>query len=378
MSVPFSAICSRKAFVNLFEGFVATLSITGGTDRLREHRRSAQVQGRLGAPGLCSCGPKITTCLLSSSPSCVRRGRSWRLVMLNVTGSLEGTPPTKTVSENTSAAGRLHGQPHFDGHLMGLWHRVAQREQFRVLVTRRPKNACRACEEVVVQAPPPARLIEGGIPTEATVAQVLVSKKSRSLAALQAGAKSIVARGSISTARPLPTRRAEPPGICAPFTRGWSSISRSRPNSSPRDDRSGARRGSGKDEDRAALLGSSNRTAFCKRFFQRSVRPALWSVLECERCGRQVYDFAASSERLPEAGSSSRSTHGRRMMGLRRSSVPMWTTQFAGYLRVHPNKRNHRVPTSRQGQRRIRTLFPKVAPLPLGMTKPNVFIKPRI
>lgn len=33
-----------------------------------------------------------------------------------------------------------------------------------------------ACENVVVQAPAPARLIEGGLPTEATVAQVLVSK----------------------------------------------------------------------------------------------------------------------------------------------------------------------------------------------------------
>jgi transposase len=48
--------------------------------------------------------------------------------------------------------------------------------QFRVLVVRRPKYACRACEDVVVQAPAPARLIEGGIPTEATIAQVLVSK----------------------------------------------------------------------------------------------------------------------------------------------------------------------------------------------------------
>ncbi len=48
--------------------------------------------------------------------------------------------------------------------------------QFRVLVLRRPKYACRACENVVVQAPAPARLIEGGLPTEATVAQVLVSK----------------------------------------------------------------------------------------------------------------------------------------------------------------------------------------------------------
>src|SRR5579864_8752411 len=48
--------------------------------------------------------------------------------------------------------------------------------QFRVLVTRRPKYACRTCEDGVVQAPAPARLIEGGLPTEATVAQVLVSK----------------------------------------------------------------------------------------------------------------------------------------------------------------------------------------------------------
>jgi transposase len=48
--------------------------------------------------------------------------------------------------------------------------------QLRVLVIRRPKYACRACENVVVQAPAPARLIEGGLPTEATVAHLLVSK----------------------------------------------------------------------------------------------------------------------------------------------------------------------------------------------------------
>ena len=48
--------------------------------------------------------------------------------------------------------------------------------QLRVLVVRRPKYACRACEDVVVQAPAPARLIEGGIPTEATVAHVVVAK----------------------------------------------------------------------------------------------------------------------------------------------------------------------------------------------------------
>jgi transposase len=48
--------------------------------------------------------------------------------------------------------------------------------QFRVLVAIRPKYACRACENGVRQAPAPARLIEGGMPTEATIAQVLVSK----------------------------------------------------------------------------------------------------------------------------------------------------------------------------------------------------------
>jgi transposase len=48
--------------------------------------------------------------------------------------------------------------------------------QFWVLVTRRPKYACRRCEDVVVHAPAPARLIEGGLPTEATVAHVLVAK----------------------------------------------------------------------------------------------------------------------------------------------------------------------------------------------------------
>ncbi|MCV3739331.1 IS66 family transposase [Rhizobium sp. TRM96647] len=48
--------------------------------------------------------------------------------------------------------------------------------QFRVIVTRRPKHACRACTDGVSQAPAPARLIQAGLPTEATIAHVLVSK----------------------------------------------------------------------------------------------------------------------------------------------------------------------------------------------------------
>ncbi len=50
--------------------------------------------------------------------------------------------------------------------------------QFRVIVTRRPKYACRACTDGVVQVPAPARLIQAGLPTEATAAHVLVSKYS--------------------------------------------------------------------------------------------------------------------------------------------------------------------------------------------------------
>lgn len=42
--------------------------------------------------------------------------------------------------------------------------------------TRRPKYACRACTDGIAQAPAPARLIHAGLPTEATIAHVLVSK----------------------------------------------------------------------------------------------------------------------------------------------------------------------------------------------------------
>ena len=47
---------------------------------------------------------------------------------------------------------------------------------FRVLVTRRPRYGCRTCEGAIVQAPAPSRIVEGGIPTEALIAHVVVSK----------------------------------------------------------------------------------------------------------------------------------------------------------------------------------------------------------
>lgn len=67
----------------------------------------------------------------------------------------------------------------------GLKHRIGEDvserldmipAQFKVIVTRRPKYACDGCIGNVSQAPAPEHLIEKGIPTEATVAHVLVAK----------------------------------------------------------------------------------------------------------------------------------------------------------------------------------------------------------
>jgi transposase len=67
------------------------------------------------------------------------------------------------------------------GELHRIGEDVAERldivpAQFRVIVTRRPKYACRACEGTVVQAPAPGHIVEGGLPTEGLIAQVAVSK----------------------------------------------------------------------------------------------------------------------------------------------------------------------------------------------------------
>ena len=46
----------------------------------------------------------------------------------------------------------------------------------RVLRTIRPKYACRACEGPIVQAPAPARLVEGGMATTALIAHIAAAK----------------------------------------------------------------------------------------------------------------------------------------------------------------------------------------------------------
>ena len=67
----------------------------------------------------------------------------------------------------------------------GLMHKIGEDRtdrldivpaQCRVIVTVRPKYACRACTDGITQAPTPPWLIEGGLPTEGAIAHVLVSK----------------------------------------------------------------------------------------------------------------------------------------------------------------------------------------------------------
>jgi len=48
--------------------------------------------------------------------------------------------------------------------------------QFQVIVTRRPKYACRSCEDGITQMPAPDHLVPAGLPTENLIAHVLVSK----------------------------------------------------------------------------------------------------------------------------------------------------------------------------------------------------------
>ena len=96
--------------------------------------------------------------------------------------------------------------------------------QLRVIETDRPKFACRSCEKNgaddvagVIQAPAPARLIVGGLPTEALVAQVVVSKHTDHLP-LIANVRFWSARASRSSARRWPTGSARPPRSCSRCT----------------------------------------------------------------------------------------------------------------------------------------------------------------
>ncbi|MGC0393439.1 MULTISPECIES: IS66 family transposase [Bradyrhizobium] len=67
----------------------------------------------------------------------------------------------------------------------GQMHRIGEESSealdrvpawLRVLRTIRPKYACRSCEGPIVQAPAPARLVEGGMATTALIAHIAAAK----------------------------------------------------------------------------------------------------------------------------------------------------------------------------------------------------------
>jgi putative transposase len=73
---------------------------------------------------------------------------------------------------------REQGPPCCSGEFHRFGEDVSERldiipTQIRVLVTRQPKYACRACEEGVVQTPALSRSIESGLPREAAIAHVI-------------------------------------------------------------------------------------------------------------------------------------------------------------------------------------------------------------
>lgn len=103
--------------------------------------------------------------------------------------------------------------------------------QFRVLVTIRPKYACRTCEDGVVQAPAPARLIEGGLPKPPSPR--CWSPNMLIICRCIAKPRSAPARASTSTAPRWQTGWAMPPGICARYTNACSTSSTSGQNCSP-------------------------------------------------------------------------------------------------------------------------------------------------
>lgn len=122
--------------------------------------------------------------------------------------------------------------PCCSGKLHRIGEDVAKRldmmpAQFRVLVVRRPKYACRCCEGVVVQAPVPARLIEGGMPTRQPPPRCW-SQNSPTTSRFITRPRSTPAGASRSIARSWPAGLGARPSCSDPCTRACSKASKPR------------------------------------------------------------------------------------------------------------------------------------------------------
>jgi transposase len=107
------------------------------------------------------------------------------------TGPSEGKPPKRNRGALPSHLSRVELVVDIDDKVCaccgGSLHQIGEDRaemldyvpaQFRVRLIRRPRYGCRACENAVVQAPAPDRPIDGGMATEALIAQVLIGKYS--------------------------------------------------------------------------------------------------------------------------------------------------------------------------------------------------------
>ena len=114
------------------------------------------------------------------------RGRSVSLTDAEIQAclTLQGSPETiQWIAKRRQHCGRpcdLAVQPGADQvATKPIDFRVSERldvNPAQLCVTRRPNYACRSCLNGVIQAPAPARLIPNTLPTEATLAHVLVCK----------------------------------------------------------------------------------------------------------------------------------------------------------------------------------------------------------
>ena len=85
--------------------------------------------------------------------------------------------------------------------------------QFRVIVTRRPKYACRSCTDGVVQAPAPARLTPAGC-RQRLWSPMFWSANTPIIFPCTVRLRSTAGRVLIWTARPSPTGLVVPPSSC--------------------------------------------------------------------------------------------------------------------------------------------------------------------